>query len=124
VGTDVLVVDDDEGIRHLLAHVLSREQCRVEATETVLGALAKLAEQSFDLAIVDLMLPEINGLQLAEAIQILDPGTPVILITAYGTTSFEDMVSHPAIAHYVHKPFELGYLMTIIRQSLARRRTK
>jgi len=118
----VLVVDDEAGIRHLLGNILSEEQCQVETTATVLEALAKLAEKPFDLAIVDLMLPEIDGLQLAEAIQVLDPGTPVILITAYGTAAFEGMASHPAITHYVHKPFDLEHLLTIVRRCLARRR--
>ena len=118
----VLVVDDEAGIRHLLGDILIEEQCQVETTATVLEALAKLAEKPFDLAIVDLMLPEIDGLQLAEAIQVLDPGTPVILITAYGTASFEGMASHPAITHYVHKPFDLDRLLTVVRRCLARRR--
>jgi DNA-binding NtrC family response regulator len=118
----VLVVDDEAGIRHLLGDILIEEQCQVETTATVLEALAKLAEKPFDLAIVDLMLPEIDGLQLAEAIRVLDPGTPVILITAYGTASFEEMASHPAITQYTHKPFDLDRLLATVEQCLSRRR--
>jgi DNA-binding NtrC family response regulator len=122
VANHILVVDDESGIRHLLADVLSDEQRQVETAASAMEALAKLADRPFDLAIVDLMLPEINGLQLAEAIRVLDPGTPVILITAYGTASFEEMASHPAIAQYTHKPFDLDRLLANVEQCLSRRR--
>ena len=78
--------------------------------------LSKLEEAPADLAIVDLLLPGINGLELAEAIRMLDPGTPVILITAYGSAAFEGMASHPAIAHYVHKPFSLDRLLSLVHE--------
>ena len=52
--------------------------------------------------------------ELAEAIRMLDPGTPVILITAYGSSAFEDIASHPAISHYIHKPFHLDRLLQLV----------
>ena len=70
---------------------------------------------------LDLCLPDVNGLDLAEAIRLLDPGTPVILITAYGTPTFEIMASHPAISHYIHKPFVLDRLLILVQQTIFRR---
>jgi DNA-binding NtrC family response regulator len=122
VASHILVVDDESGIRHLLGDILSDAQRQVETAASAMEALAKLAERPFDLAIVDLMLPEIDGLQLAEAIRVLDPGTPVILITAYGTASFEEMASHPAITQYTHKPFDLDRLLATVERCLSRRR--
>jgi DNA-binding NtrC family response regulator len=112
----ILVVDDEPSICHMLGHVLTDEHYQVETAGSVLDALAKLAATSFDLAIVDLFLPDTNGLNLAEAIRMLDPQTPVILITAYGTPSFESMASHPAISHYMHKPFSLERLLGLVHQ--------
>ena len=103
----VLIVDDEPSIRHMLKQVLQDDDFHAEAAGSALEALEKLAEAPFDLAIVDLLLPGLDGLNLAEAIRILDPGTPIILITAYGTAAFESMASHPAISYYVHKPFNL-----------------
>lgn len=87
-------------------------------------ALAQLEQAPADLAIIDLMLPEVNGLNLAEAIRMLDPGTPVVLITAYGTTAFESMAAHPAISHYLHKPFALDRLLEMIDQLLGSRTSR
>jgi DNA-binding NtrC family response regulator len=117
----ILVVDDEPSIRHLLQQALADEQYDVETAGTALEALSRLELTPFDLAIVDLLLPGLNGLDLAEAIRMLDPGTPVILMTAYGTTAFESMAVHPAISHYLHKPFALDRLMALVSQVFGHR---
>lgn len=111
----ILVVDDEPSIRHMLKQVLLEEGYEAIAAGSALEALGQLVDEPVDLAIVDLLLPGANGLELAEAIRMLDRGTPVILITAYGSTAFESMASHPAISHYVHKPFNLDRLLAIVR---------
>ena len=111
----ILVVDDEPSIRHMLKQVLQEEGYQAEAAGSALEALERLVDVPVDLAIVDLLLPGANGLDLAEAIRMLDPGTPVVLITAYGSSAFESMASHPAISHYVHKPFHLDRLLEIVR---------
>jgi len=116
----ILIVDDELGICHVLRSVLLSEAYYVETAMSAKEALAKLAVAPFDLAIVDLYLPGINGLQLAEAIRFLDPHTPVILMTAYGTQSFEAMACHPAITAYVHKPFDLDVMLALIRRTALR----
>ena len=110
----VLIVDDEPSIRHMLKQVLMDEGYEAEAAGSALEALEKLKDASFDVAIVDLLLPGVNGLELAEAIRMLDPGTPVILFTAYGSSAFEDMASHPSISHYIHKPFHLDQLLDLV----------
>jgi len=114
----ILIVDDEPSIRHLLHQALVDENYNVETASTAMEALGRLEVDPFDLAIVDLLLPGVNGLDLAEAIRMLDPGTPVILMTAYGTSAFESMATHPAIWHYLHKPFALDKLLTLVKQAV------
>jgi two-component system, NtrC family, response regulator PilR len=116
VSNRILIVDDEPSIRHLLRNVLLDEQYEVETAGSTFEALSRLEKTSFDVAIVDLLLPGPNGLILAEAIRMLDPQTPVVLITAYGSPSFEMMASHPAVTHYVHKPFTLERLLGVVRE--------
>jgi len=113
----ILIVDDEPGICHILRSVLVGEAYSVETALSAKEALNKLAIAPFDLAIVDLHMPGVNGLQLAEAIRFLDPQTPVILMTAYGTSTFEAMASHPAITSYVHKPFDLDVMLALIHRT-------
>lgn len=112
----ILIVDDEPGIRHLLQQTLVAERYQAQTAGSVFEALEKIQTTSFALAIVDLLLPDVNGLQLAEAIRFIDPGTPVILISAYGAPAFEGMASHPAIWHYLHKPFSLDRLLGLVRR--------
>jgi two-component system response regulator AtoC len=114
----ILVVDDETGVCHLLKEVLAAEDYQVATAGSVEDALRELAEAAFDLAIVDLLLPGLNGLVLAEAIRMLDPCTPVILMTAYGTPTFEMVATHPAISHYVHKPFDIDRLLELVQESI------
>ena len=117
----ILIVDDEPSIRHLLQQALADYQYKVETAGTALEALERLEINPFDLVIVDLLLPGPNGLDLAEAVRILDPGTPVILMTAYGTSAFESMAAHPAISHYLHKPFSLDRLLALVTQVFGQR---
>jgi DNA-binding NtrC family response regulator len=116
----ILVVDDEPAICQLLGQTLRIEDYQVETAGSTEEALLELETAPFDLAIVDLLLPGMNGLVLAEAIRMLDPHTPVILITAYGTASFESVASHPAISHYLHKPFDTDRLLDLIRRYVPR----
>jgi DNA-binding NtrC family response regulator len=119
VAHRILVVDDEPHVCYMIERVLLEEQFEVEIAGSALEALHKLEASPVDLAIVDLCLPDVTGLTLAEAIRMLDPGTTVILITAYGTPVFEHITSHPAISHYVHKPFDLDRLLSLVRESVA-----
>ena len=112
----ILIVDDEPSICHMLQQVLADEGFEVETAGSALEGLGRLVDEPVDLAIVDLLLPGANGLELAEAVRVLDPGTSVILITAYGTTAFESMASHPAIDYYVHKPFDLDHLLELVHR--------
>lgn len=116
----ILIVDDEPGICHVLRSVLLGEAYYVETAMSAKEALNRLAVAPFDLAVIDLYLPGVNGLQLAEAIRFLDPQTPIILMTAYGTHSFEVMASHPAITSYVHKPFDLDVMLALIKRTALR----
>jgi DNA-binding NtrC family response regulator len=116
LANQILIVDDEPGIRRLLQQTLAEEKYKVQTAGSVFEALEKLHDTSFALAIVDLLLPDVDGLQLAEAIRIIDPGTPVVLISAYGTPAFEGMATHPAIWHYLHKPFSLDRLLALVRR--------
>ena len=116
MANQILIVDDEPGIRHLLQQTLAEEEYKVQTAGSVFEALEKLHDTSFALAIVDLLLPDVDGLQLAEAIRIIDPGTPVVMISAYGTPAFEGMASHPAIRHYLHKPFSLDRLLGLVHR--------
>jgi len=116
LANQILIVDDEPGICQVLQQTLTEEKYQVQMAGNVSEALERIWDTSFALAVVDLLLPDMDGLQLAEAIRLIDPGTPVIMISAYGAVALEGMSSNPAIQHYLHKPFPLDRLLGLVRR--------
>src|SRR3546814_13777430 len=79
-----LVVDDERDIRELLVLTLGRMNLRVDTAADIRSAKAQLAENSYDLCLTDMRLPDGNGLDLISLISSNYPQTPVAMITAHG----------------------------------------
>lgn len=101
--TDILVVEDDEAIANLIYVSLSAEGYRCTCARDGMEGADYIERQSFDLVLLDIMLPEVDGYELLEFIK--PTGTPVIFLTAKG--SIEDKVRglRAGADDYLPKPF-------------------
>ncbi len=79
----VLVVDDDAAITEMLARALGRRGYRVDAVMSPQEALARFEAEPHDAAVVDLVMPERDGLDLTNALRAVSPGLPVAMMTGY-----------------------------------------
>lgn len=115
---NILIVEDDEAIAHLINISLSSEgySCIV-ATDGIEGA-DRIEEGSYDLILLDIMLPEIDGYELLEYVKPL--GTPVIFMTAKG--GVEDRIKGLKLGadDYIVKPFQVGELLARVEAVLRR----
>ena len=84
-GVNVLIVDDEKAIRDGLSRVLTSEGFSTELSDSGYSALEKLQIHDFQLVITDLKMPGMSGMEVLNAITILQPNVPVILITGYST---------------------------------------
>lgn len=122
----LLIVDDSSGVRDVLAIKLQREGYVVSTAENAHDALALLDGRSFDLMLLDVRLPDMNGLtllrQLREQQNLLD--MPIIMISGLGQP--EDVVSalRDGANDYVTKPFDLGIVLARVRTQLALKELK
>jgi two-component system alkaline phosphatase synthesis response regulator PhoP len=120
----ILVVDDEEDILKLLAYNLGREGLAVECTTTGEEALERVRRESFDLLILDLMLPGIHGLDVCRTLK-NDPATralPIVMLTARGEDI--DVVTGLELGadDYVTKPFSPRVLAARVKAVLRRDR--
>lgn len=116
--TDILVVEDDEAIANLICVNLSAEGYRCTWARDGMEGADFIERQSFDLALLDIMLPEVDGYELLEYIK--PTGTPVIFLTAKG--SIEDKVRglRAGADDYLSKPFQIGELLARVEAVLRR----
>lgn len=120
--TSVLIVDDEEVMREVLQTLLVREGCDVVAAVDGAAGLEAARGRRFDVAVVDVMMPGIGGIETLDRLRRLDEDLPVILITAHA--SLENAVS--AMKHgafdYITKPFKNEEVMVVVRNAAEKRR--
>ena len=111
----LLVVDDDRRIRDLLSRFLSTEGYRVTTADTAADARAKLKSLSFDLLVLDVMMPGENGFDFARALR-TESGVPILMLT---TESSDEMKSKGRAAGangWLVKPFDPQRLMEVVKK--------
>ncbi|GLF92379.1 putative transcriptional regulatory protein YkoG [Bacillus safensis] len=114
----ILVVEDEKKIARVLSLELEYEGYEVTVKETGMDGLQALEEESFDLVLLDVMLPELSGLEVLRRVRKTNTSTPIILITARG--SVPDKVSGLDLGanDYITKPFDIEELLARIRAQL------
>jgi DNA-binding response OmpR family regulator len=115
----ILIVEDEATVRDTLALNLRAEDYTVVTAADGLIGLALAREQSPDLVILDLMLPELDGLSLCRMLR-RDSSVPIIMLTARGTEMDKITGLETGADDYVVKPFSLGELLARVRANLRR----
>lgn len=119
---NILIVDDEKGIREGCRRILSSEGFSVDTAENGKLGLDKAKENSYDLILVDLMMPVMGGLEMMEQVKQIDPGIILVVITGFATVETAvDAMKHGAY-DYIPKPFNPDQLMAVINRGLDKRR--
>jgi two-component system response regulator PilR (NtrC family) len=118
----ILVVDDEEVMRDVLGTLLTQAGYSVTLAEDGAKGVSLARKQSFDAAIVDMMLPEMDGLQVLDEIKKLDPEQVVLMITAFASVETALTAMKKGAFDYVTKPFKHEELLHILRNGLNQRR--
>jgi DNA-binding NtrC family response regulator len=102
----ILVIDDEPDIRESLEVLLSSEGYRVELAANATDGLKRLEGSTFDLVLLDLMMPDKSGMEVLEEIRIRDRETPIFLITAYGSVEVAVTALKRGANDYFSKPWD------------------
>ncbi|SMD33865.1 two-component system, OmpR family, response regulator VicR [Reichenbachiella faecimaris] len=116
----ILVVDDEPAMREGLADNLLFEGYQVDMAEDGKVALKKIAEQSYDLLILDVMMPEISGFDVCKKLRMEGHKLPVILLTAKGEEIDRVLGLELGADDYITKPFSLRELLARVKAVLRR----
>jgi len=121
---NILVVDDDKGIREILEIVLTQEGYDVTSVEDGLKALAKCRRQKYDLIITDLKMPKMDGIEFMKAAKEVSPESLVILITAYASGESAVRAMQEGAYDYLEKDFDIEILKSVIQNALEKKGLK
>jgi DNA-binding NtrC family response regulator len=120
----ILVVDDEIEIREGLEALLTSESFEVTVAETGQAGLQKLEDQPFDLVLLDVSLPDRNGLDMLREIRLRDPHLSIILITAYGSIDMARAAFKGGAQDYITKPWSNDELVAQISMAIEGRRLR
>src|SRR6202166_824617 len=120
----ILVVDDESEIREGLELLLSGEGYGVSSAGTGESGLAKLGEHPFDLLLLDVSLPDRNGLDLLKEIHKRDPHLSIVLITAYGSIDMARTAFKSGAMDYITKPWSNDELLAQVAQAVESRQLR
>ncbi|MFN8004088.1 MAG: sigma-54 dependent transcriptional regulator [Acidobacteriota bacterium] len=120
----ILIVDDQHSVRFGLRSLLEGEGYRVLEADTGAQALALITEQAPQLILLDLRLPDTDGLTLLPRIKAIDDEAPIIMLTAHGTIETAITALKNGAENFLTKPFDPDSLLILIARTLDQTRTR
>jgi DNA-binding NtrC family response regulator len=119
----ILVADDDRNIRKNLTMVLEAAGYKVDASVDGEDALTKCKERHYDIAFVDIQMPKISGLELLRYLLAVRSKMPVVILTAYGTTSRAVEAMKLGAVDFLEKPFDPKAIQLLCEEIFQRQKT-
>lgn len=120
----ILSIDDEQGIRDLLSFELGQQGYQVVTAQNGLEGLEKVKQEKFDLAIIDIKMPGMDGVATLEKMKKIDPEIEVIIATGYATLETAVESLRKGACDYINKPFNIDEMIVVIEKTLERRQFK
>jgi DNA-binding NtrC family response regulator len=114
----ILIVDDEMPIRRTLREILEFEQYDVDEATDGLECLAKVQKEKYDVIIMDIKMPKMDGIEALERLQILSPETPVVMVSGHGNIETAVDAVKKGAFDYISKPPDLNRMLITIRNAM------
>jgi len=121
VKGSILIVDDEAGVRSSLRAILADEGYDVEVVESGEACLVALEKRRYDLLLLDVWLPGMDGLETLERVRATDPELPVVVISGHGSIETAVRAVRNGAQDFVEKPLSLDKTLLVVRNALTRR---
>ena len=117
----ILIVDDEEGIQKGCRRVLAEHGFHLEAASTIKEGLQKFQDSSFDLVLLDVMLPDGKGIDIIPRLHESDPDLVCVVMTGYATVELAVQAMKAGAYNFITKPFSADLLLLTVNQGLEKR---
>jgi DNA-binding response OmpR family regulator len=119
-STKLLLIDDEEGYVTILAKRLSKRNFLVKTALSGVEAIRILRSESFDLAVLDLKMEDMDGIEVLKVFKAMEPEMPVIILTGHGSETAAREGMEFGAFDYLIKPCDLSELVERIREACAK----
>lgn len=120
--TNILVVDDDTDLADGIADVLDAKGFKVSVANDGFAALDQVKKDRFNIVLMDIRMPGINGVETYRRIKGIKPGIKVILMTAYSTENLVEEAIDEGVCQVMNKPIDLDGLIALIEALVGKAR--
>jgi signal transduction histidine kinase len=118
----ILIIDDETGIQKACRRVLEPQGFYVESAYSLNEGLQRINSTFFDLILIDVMMPDGQGIEIIPSIHARDHDAVCIVMTGYGSVEVAVQAMHAGAYHFITKPFTADLLLLTINQGLEKRR--
>ena len=122
--TNILLVDDDENMRQLLSKILERKGYSVKCFETGKEAIKASNQEIFNLALIDIELPDMKGIDLLTKLRKTEPEMVKIIITGHASLDNSIEATNKGVDGYIVKPFDPKKLLAMIESQLKKQKER
>ncbi len=119
INCKILLAEDDHDMRRFLSKALQNAGFDVASFDNGMDAYRRLREEPFELLLTDIVMPEMDGIELARRATELDPDIKVMFITGFAAVALNSGNSAPPQAKVLSKPFHLKDLVNEVQRLLA-----
>jgi DNA-binding NtrC family response regulator len=123
-SASILIVDDEFSVRDSLFNWFRKDGYRVQAAENATEALRALQEERYEIALVDIKMPGMDGMELQQHIHRIDPETAVIIITAFASVDTAVQALKQGAFDYLTKPIDPDELSHLVLRALEQRKLR
>jgi len=118
----ILIIDDDKGMCKTLSRILELDGYSIATANTASEGISSVKEREFNIALLDIKLPDIDGVELLGVIKKASPDLSVIMMTAYASTENAIKALNRGADAFVTKPFDIEELRAIVKKSIDKQR--
>ena len=120
----ILIVDDNESIRRTMSMILEKKCNTIDTAKTGEEAIEKAQERYFNIAILDIKLPDIEGVELIKPLKKVNPDIEIIVATGYASLETSMKALNEGAAYYIIKPINMDEMLLTIDRSLEKQKLK
>jgi diguanylate cyclase (GGDEF)-like protein len=120
----ILIVDDDAEMRRTLSSTLRTKGYQPFAAKTGVKGLSLIGQNEFNVAIIDLQLPDISGLEVLDRVKTVSPFTEIVILTGHATLASAVKATNNGVFSYLQKPCQIEQLLLHIRRAIERQRSE